>query len=149
VLINLEKVGDLGHRADDVVLLGKCDEIVRELARELGWEEELQKAWEATAESVEPEKVESTAAVKTSTTDELNKKEKERLQTEVDKLTSDVEKSLTLTDNLTDGEQETTDPNLSVKQEEPVPKVNKQEKPSVASGADSAEGPKVQLDDKL
>ena len=155
MLINLEKVGDLGHRADDIVCLGKCDEIVRELARELGWEEELQKAWEATAESVESEKVESAAAAETSTVDELNKREKERLQTEVDKLTSDVEKSLALTDNLTGGEQETTYPNSSAKQEEPViqiPEVNKQEKSSVASEADSAKGPrspKAQSDGKL
>ncbi|KIM89436.1 hypothetical protein PILCRDRAFT_225362 [Piloderma croceum F 1598] len=120
VLINLEKVGDLGDREDDIVCLGKCDEIVQELARELGWEEELQKAWEATAESVESEKVESAAAAETSTADELNKREKEHLQTEVDKLTRDVEKSLALTDNLTGGEEETTDPNSSAKQEEPA-----------------------------
>jgi len=155
VLINLEKVGDLGDRTDDIVCLGKCDEIVRELARELGWEDELQKTWEATAESVESEKVESAAAPETSTTDESNKREKERLQTEVDKLTSDVEKSLALADNLTGGEQEATNPNLSAKQEEPVlqkPEISKQEKPSAVSEADSAKGPhspKVQSDNKL
>ncbi|KAG5219365.1 Sir2 histone deacetylase Hst [Salix suchowensis] len=40
-------------RADDVILLGKCDEIVRDLAKALGWEEELQKACEETAQSVQ------------------------------------------------------------------------------------------------
>lgn len=48
VLINLDHVGDFGNRADDVVLLGKCDEIVRDLCRELGWEEELMRLWEET-----------------------------------------------------------------------------------------------------
>ncbi|KAF9493605.1 SIR2-domain-containing protein [Pleurotus eryngii] len=38
-----------GSRTDDVILLGKCDEIVRDLAKALGWEEELQKACEETA----------------------------------------------------------------------------------------------------
>ncbi|KAH7925597.1 NAD-dependent deacetylase sirtuin-2 [Leucogyrophana mollusca] len=54
VLINLDDVGDF-DRPDDVVCLGKCDDIVRELCRELGWEEELDKAWEATAETLEGE----------------------------------------------------------------------------------------------
>ncbi|KAJ7597319.1 DHS-like NAD/FAD-binding domain-containing protein [Mycena floridula] len=49
VLINLERVGDFGRHSDDVVLLGKCDDIVKELCQELGWEEELNKLWEATA----------------------------------------------------------------------------------------------------
>ncbi len=48
VLINLEKVGDLGHRPDDVLLLGKCDEVVKDLCRELGWEEELMNLWAET-----------------------------------------------------------------------------------------------------
>ena len=52
VLINLEKVGDFGSRSDDVVLLGKCDDIIRDLCRELGWEEELDALWEATEASV-------------------------------------------------------------------------------------------------
>ena len=41
ILINMEPAGDIGMRPDDVVLLGRCDEIIQELARELGWEEEL------------------------------------------------------------------------------------------------------------
>ena len=45
VLINMEPAGDIGSRPDDVVLLGRCDEVIRELARELGWEEELDREW--------------------------------------------------------------------------------------------------------
>ena len=48
VLINLETVGNFGHRKDDTILLGKCDETVMELARELGWDKELMQLWEAT-----------------------------------------------------------------------------------------------------
>ena len=52
VLINLDQVGDFGSRSDDVVLLGKCDDIVRDLCRELGWEAELDELWQATEASV-------------------------------------------------------------------------------------------------
>lgn len=52
VLINLDHVGDFGSRADDVILLGKCDEIVMELSKELDWEEELLELWEQTEASV-------------------------------------------------------------------------------------------------
>ncbi|KAI0074023.1 NAD-dependent deacetylase sirtuin-2 [Panus rudis PR-1116 ss-1] len=48
VLINMERVGDFGARPEDVVCLGKTDEVVRELAKLLGWEEELDKAWKET-----------------------------------------------------------------------------------------------------
>ncbi|KAF4617784.1 hypothetical protein D9613_006168 [Agrocybe pediades] len=52
VLINIDRVGNLGSMPDDVVLLGKCDEIVRDLCKELGWEEDLDRLWSETAESV-------------------------------------------------------------------------------------------------
>ncbi|KIK51052.1 hypothetical protein GYMLUDRAFT_252400 [Collybiopsis luxurians FD-317 M1] len=42
-----------GSRDDDVVLLGKCDEVIEELCEELGWEEELLKLWEETARSTD------------------------------------------------------------------------------------------------
>ena len=48
VLINMEPAGDIGSRPDDVVLLGRCDGVIRELARELGWEEELDREWSKT-----------------------------------------------------------------------------------------------------
>lgn len=52
VLINLDHVGDFGSRADDVILLGKCDEIVTELCKELEWEQELLQLWEKTEATV-------------------------------------------------------------------------------------------------
>lgn len=45
VLFNLDKVGSLGSRRDDVLVLGECDEGVRELADALGWREELEGKW--------------------------------------------------------------------------------------------------------
>jgi NAD-dependent histone deacetylase SIR2 len=51
-LINLDHVGDFGSRTDDVVLLGKCDDVVRDLCKELGWEDELVQLWAETEDSV-------------------------------------------------------------------------------------------------
>lgn len=48
VLINLDFAGDIGTRADDVLLLGKCDAIIRDLCRELGWEDTLDREWAKT-----------------------------------------------------------------------------------------------------
>lgn len=42
VLLNSERVGDLGSRAYDVLFLGDCDEEVRKLASALGWQEDLE-----------------------------------------------------------------------------------------------------------
>ena len=48
LLINLERVGGLGSRPDDVVLLGPCDAGIRKLAKALGWDEELESLWKET-----------------------------------------------------------------------------------------------------
>ena len=45
VLFNLERVGGIGSRADDVLELGDCDAGVRKLAKELGWLDELEATW--------------------------------------------------------------------------------------------------------
>ncbi|KXN82419.1 NAD-dependent protein deacetylase hst2-1 [Leucoagaricus sp. SymC.cos] len=47
VLINLELVGDF-NRGDDLVFLGKCDDIVKDLCKELELEKELEGLWNAT-----------------------------------------------------------------------------------------------------
>ncbi|KAL8721773.1 MAG: hypothetical protein Q9225_001622 [Loekoesia sp. 1 TL-2023] len=46
VLLNLERVGGLGSRADDVLLLGDCDQGVQKLASALGWLEDLEALFE-------------------------------------------------------------------------------------------------------
>ena len=81
VLINLDEVGNF-DRQDDFVLLGKCDDIVRELCRELGWEEELERAWATTKDSVDVG--DKLAASETKVGEEL------------DRITRDIEKSLAI-----------------------------------------------------
>ncbi|KAM6482791.1 DHS-like NAD/FAD-binding domain-containing protein [Trichoderma sp. SZMC 28011] len=45
VLFNMEKVGSLGSRLDDVLELGACDDGIRKLAQLLGWTDELDDTW--------------------------------------------------------------------------------------------------------
>ncbi|KAJ4857077.1 sir2 family domain-containing protein [Trichoderma breve] len=45
VLFNMEKVGSLGSRVDDVLELGACDDGIRKLAELLGWTDELDDTW--------------------------------------------------------------------------------------------------------
>src|SRR5580698_2128990 len=52
VLINLDRVGNF-RDPNDIVCLGNCDDIVKDLCKKLGWEDELIKEWETTAESLE------------------------------------------------------------------------------------------------
>ena len=53
VLINMEPAGDIGENKNDVLLLGKCDEIVQQLSEALGWKEELANAWASTVDDVD------------------------------------------------------------------------------------------------
>lgn len=85
VLINLERVGDIGKRRNDLVLLGKCDEVVTLLCKKLGWEEELLQLWKETESIVEDKKAEAS-----------EKPAKKGIEAEVEALTSAVEKSLAL-----------------------------------------------------
>lgn len=48
VLINFERAGGIGSRADDVLVLEDCDSGVRMLAEALGWLEELEELWQQT-----------------------------------------------------------------------------------------------------
>ena len=89
VLINLERVGNFGSNSDDVVLLGKCDDIIRDLSRELGWEEELDALWNATEASVlteslkeQPQKAEEKEVVEEVVKDGKLAKEKSQAASE-------------------------------------------------------------------
>lgn len=90
LLINMEQVGTLGSRPDDVLILKDCDTGVKELAAALGWSEELEELWAGTKKegqfvsaSQKPEEV-------------VKKTRDEQLQDEVDKLTKDIDKTLQL-----------------------------------------------------
>lgn len=90
VLINLERVGGLGSRPDDVLLLEDCDTGVRLLADALGWRDELEAHWEATnPNKSKPEKKGS---------DGPPKDEQEILDDKIKELTEGVDKTLKLSD---------------------------------------------------
>ncbi|KAI9799106.1 MAG: hypothetical protein M1825_004873 [Sarcosagium campestre] len=86
VLINLERVGSLGSRADDVLILGDCDSGVRKLASAIGWLEELEELWAKTSPK-------DAADEKSSTPPQSSD---EKLRSEIDKLTEDIDSTLKL-----------------------------------------------------
>ncbi|KAI0345868.1 NAD-dependent deacetylase sirtuin-2 [Trametopsis cervina] len=103
VLINMDIAGDFGTRADDVLLLGKSDEVVRQLCEALGpdWVEELDAMWKETEKYAkkEDEEVKGVEGVKeaqstVTTKDEKVLAESQALYDEVDKLTKVVERAL-------------------------------------------------------
>lgn len=83
VLINLERVGGLGSRPDDVLLLGDCDDGVRKFADAMGWRDELEAMWAETAAEKDEPKVA-----------EKPKTKQEQLDDDIEKLTRDIDKSL-------------------------------------------------------
>lgn len=86
VLINMERVGGLGSRPDDVLLLGDCDAGVRRFAKAMGWGDELEARWEAS--NPDPKaREEENAPLRT---------RDERLEDEVERLTEEVDRSLGL-----------------------------------------------------
>lgn len=90
LLINLESVGDIGSRSDDVLLLGDCDAGVRKLASALGWLDELEALWEETkSNKYEDERRQS----------QLKKTKDEVLEGEIEKLTAEVKKSLKISND--------------------------------------------------
>ena len=84
ILINKEIVGDLGCRADDVLIIGDCDEGVRRLASALGWLDELEALWNTS----------QPAAVRETRESRNEKNKDEIVADEVAKITDDIEKSL-------------------------------------------------------
>ncbi|OAX35530.1 NAD-dependent deacetylase sirtuin-2 [Rhizopogon vinicolor AM-OR11-026] len=89
VLINLDSVGHF-NRKHDVVILRKCDEVVRELCTKLGWEEELDAAWEETKDSLEVGEQEP----------------EETAEDEVDKIAKDLKQTLNVSEK---GDEEASD----------------------------------------
>ncbi|TDL22163.1 SIR2 family histone deacetylase [Rickenella mellea] len=99
LLINLDHVGGWGSRVNDVAILQKCDDAVRLLCKRLGWEDELEGLWEETAELVKqptssPKSEPSSRAATNSGVGQQT--EEEKLKSEVDKLTEEIEQTLNL-----------------------------------------------------
>ncbi|KAI1779227.1 NAD-dependent deacetylase sirtuin-2 [Hypoxylon cercidicola] len=94
VLFNLERVGDMGTRADDVLVLGDCDSGIRKLADELGWRDELEALWRGIVGEKEAER-------------QLSKSRKEgAIKDELDELVGHVEDKLDISEG-TKGEPDT------------------------------------------
>lgn len=91
VLINNEEAGSMGTRPDDLLILGDIDEGVRKLADALGWLDELEALWA----SVAPKKSAEPKQMPQKTSDET-------LDDEVARLAADVERTLRLTQSLTE-----------------------------------------------
>lgn len=95
MLVNKEQVGGIGGRADDVLVLGDCDDGVRRIAEACGWLGELEGLWAGTKKGEEGE-----IGMGVEGEGEKEGREKkgrdERLQDEVEALTREVEESLRL-----------------------------------------------------
>ena len=89
VLINLERVGGLGSRADDVLVLEDCDAGVRKLAVALGWQDELEALWRAS-------KTEEQKSDQHQYTEPTSKHE--RLNDQIASLTKEVDESLKISE---------------------------------------------------
>ncbi|KAL4957958.1 DHS-like NAD/FAD-binding domain-containing protein [Aspergillus filifer] len=87
VLINRERVGGMGSRPDDVLILDDCDSGVRKLAKALGWEQELEALWEEANPSKEAREEETSSETR-----------EERLENEISKLTAEVDQTLEISD---------------------------------------------------
>ena len=101
LLINLQQVGELGSRADDVLLLGDCDSGVRKLAEACGWLEELEAVWAETARD-EDRAAEAAAAAQAAAEASGERTKEDKLADEVEKLTREVEETLKLSESHTD-----------------------------------------------
>ncbi|KAI9172517.1 NAD-dependent protein deacetylase hst2-1 [Paramyrothecium foliicola] len=87
VLFNMERVGQLGRRPDDVLELGPCDEGIRKLADELGWKDDLERLWRGLVGDEEAER-----QLKTEITYEASEDD------EVENLAREVDSALRLDD---------------------------------------------------
>lgn len=121
VLFNLEVVGDLGTRADDVIELGDCDSGVRKLADALGWRDELEALWlEVGGKVNEKEAGRLKEERKNMSKDEL-------LEAEIEKLTGEVDTALKLSQDHTDRVNQQLDKDSSKAQTSSTPSVTESE----------------------
>lgn len=104
LLINKERVGNLGTRADDVLLLEDCDTGVKKLAKACGWLEELEALWATTGTTTKADN-EVLLPEATQEKEKEKKREKtrdEQIEDEVAQLTKEVEDTLHLSRSHTE-----------------------------------------------
>ncbi|GJN76919.1 Sir2 histone deacetylase Hst2 [Purpureocillium lilacinum] len=107
VLFNMERVGRIGSRADDVVQLGAIDDGIRKLADELGWRDELEELWRGLVGKEEAERQLRS-----------QKWHDEEVEEEVQKLTEEVEAVLTFDESDTSDSDKSRDQPVETKAEE-------------------------------
>ncbi|KAH7316739.1 DHS-like NAD/FAD-binding domain-containing protein [Stachybotrys elegans] len=91
LLFNMERVGQIGTRTDDVVELGPCDDGIRKLADLLGWRDELEELWRGIVGDKEAERqLESQA------------EHEHEVEEEVQKLTEEIKATLNLEESDTE-----------------------------------------------
>ncbi|KAK0387696.1 hypothetical protein NLU13_3941 [Sarocladium strictum] len=95
VLFNMERVGKIGTRTDDVLHLGPCDAGIRELAQKLGWDKELDRHWRSI---VGDEEADRQARGK--------RDHEQEIEDEVEKLVREVEVTLNFEEHAEKKEQE-------------------------------------------
>lgn len=98
LLINMERVGGLGARPDDVLLLGDCDGGVRKLCKAVGWDRQLEELWRSTDPNYDASKPTTTDAGpgKVEKQETKTKTKDEALNDEVEKLTKEIDETLSL-----------------------------------------------------
>ncbi|KAJ6779456.1 hypothetical protein PWT90_00761 [Aphanocladium album] len=115
VLFNMERVGQIGTRPDDVLSLGPCDEGIRRLAAELGWGDELEKMWRGIVGEEEA--------------DRQLRSQKERnkdMDDEVQRLTEDVETALRIHDEESASNEAVASKSRQSEEGEPKPDIPEQ-----------------------
>ena len=93
MLINLERVGGLGTRPDDVLLLGECDIGVKRLVEALGWTDELESLWQ----EVTP----SSAVASSAVAEDHSETAAADLEQEIAKITGEVDQTLKISQSHT------------------------------------------------
>ncbi|KAL2686969.1 hypothetical protein Neosp_004516 [[Neocosmospora] mangrovei] len=93
VLFNMERVGMIGNRSDDVVELGACDDGIRNLADALGWRDELERLWRDTVGDEEAER-------------QLRGRGEDEVEDEVERLVAEVEAVAINDDTKADAKEE-------------------------------------------
>ncbi len=127
VLINLERVGGLGSRPDDVCILSECDKGVRDLADALSWREELEASWREMA-GMGAEGDATEAPLETRSKDEI-------LEDEIANLTREVDHTLKLSSGHKQYLEENLDKKIAREPPEDADEINSKLK-NEGSGAD-------------
>ncbi|KAL6820837.1 DHS-like NAD/FAD-binding domain-containing protein [Trichoderma sp. SZMC 28015] len=143
VLFNMEKVGSLGSRLDDVLELGACDDGIRKLAELLGWTDELDDTWRNIVGNEEAERqLRSQTARDEEIEDELQKltgeietvlkleEEEEKREEKEEKKAEDEEKSQKVGDDAPSDAQ-TTKSDADVKEAAKTEDINAEQEEKV------------------